>query len=162
MVGQKTGRSAPHEKHQSPSSKIDLIGYSEGAWAITGWLYGPLVGWISAHKPSYVLEYGDPCWDLLGSRGIARLKYGGDYCSSDVTDYPSVAANEKAAVPTTSWCLYKDPICGYGWDNDLAYRVTQILGCAFGCPHKNYDSKTPGKTTAVVTAASNSLIAYGF
>lgn len=133
------------------SSKLELVGYSEGAWVIDYWLH------FHQGEAKYVkaiMLYGDPNWyeayghDVFGSvaayQGLARiagLTFG--WCGPP---YPH--PNAPYAVQTV--CIPKDPVCGKGYVDTIAEHAVQFAAAAAcqitNCSHLDVYYVTEGYT----------------
>ncbi len=130
-----------------PSATFALVGYSEGAWVIDGWLHSHQSEAVSIVKA--IELYGDPWWyrayghdsggKVLEYQGLVRLGGG----ATEGPPWP--IQNTKYDVQ--SLCYSNDPVCGEGFTESnvpyfgqvpLAQRNAALNCAVFDCPHKWY------------------------
>lgn len=126
--------------------KVALVGYSMGAWVINKWLKDH-PGERSMIKA--VVLYGDPCWIHGADRGLVRLlahNYGVGLGCSPSNDYPYPTSTH--TLPTVSYCLGGDPVCGGGFNSNPVTEVATASTCHGNpkCPHNWYQVGQPGES----------------
>jgi cutinase len=122
------------------TSKLELVGYSEGAWVIEYWLHfhqSEADKYVKAIQlygdPNYYEVYGRDRHGVHAYQGLSRLAvltfgwYG--------PPYPN--PNTHYRVKTV--CITKDPVCGKGYTDSLIDHTSQFYTAGkclfFDCPH---------------------------
>lgn len=128
------------------SSKLELVGYSEGAWVVDYWLHFNQ-NWAKSHVKAVEL-YGDPNWYLVYGRDVFGFKaaYQGLARIAGLTYgwYGPPYPNPHTPYAMRTLCLPKDPVCGRGYADTVAEHSVQFADAALciprHCSHLNYTS----------------------
>jgi hypothetical protein len=131
-----------------PAAKIELAGYSLGAWIIQAALQDVTL-WSIVSAAEY---YGDPCWynPSGGYIGLVRFtpNQGENLGCTLEGAYPY--EDQPPPFPVQSLCLSGDPVCGQGVTTNLAARLAAVATCLVGhCVHFDYAGTGPASATAV-------------
>ena len=120
-----------------PSTKFDLVGYSEGAWVIDAWLASHQSE--AASNVKAIALYGDPNWYRSANKteyqGLARL-------AGQSGSYNPYPAAPDSPFGWKGWCIGGDPVCGEGFANTWQDHYNQwaaAIACAVkSCVHNQY------------------------